>query len=181
MLDFHPQCNRHRFGEDTQVTDDDSQVRYHIQQKHREDRKGRHVTQFQWYQYTEWSEDQHSVQPGHLMSLSPPPTSGPSYCAPVPTSNTWGGCPAQDPLSSLNYVCQWASHWAQNASGDCAERRSEKRVITDKSRIKGTNVYGNLSITVSIETFVDLWLGKKALHLGHSFLFFSKILNKNLK
>lgn len=73
MLDFHPQCNRHRFGEDTQVTDDDSQVRYHIQQKHREDRKGRHVTQFQWYQYTEWSEDQHSVQPGHLMSLSPPP------------------------------------------------------------------------------------------------------------
>lgn len=66
----------------------------------------------------------------------------------------------------------WVSHCAQNASGNCAERRSEKRVITEKSRIKGTNVYGDLSITVSIETFVDLWLGKKALHLGHSFLFF---------
>lgn len=41
MLDFHPQCNRHRFWEGTQVTDDDSQMKDHIQQKHREDRKGR--------------------------------------------------------------------------------------------------------------------------------------------
>lgn len=52
VLDFHPQCNRHWFWEGTQVTDGDSQMEYHIQQKHREDRKGNNVTQFQWHQYT---------------------------------------------------------------------------------------------------------------------------------
>lgn len=85
---------------------------------------------------------------------------------------TPGKAPCKGALLLLELCLNWVSHCAQNASGNCAERRSEKRVITDKSRIKGTNVYGDLSITVSIETSVDLWLGKKALHLGHSFLFF---------
>lgn len=52
VLDFHPQCNRHRFWEGTQVTDGDSQMKYHIQQKHREDRKGRQCYTFQWQPYT---------------------------------------------------------------------------------------------------------------------------------
>lgn len=117
----------------------------------------------------------------HLISTRPhPQTLSPSYSAPVQMSNTWKA------VLQRSDPCPWAaselgSHQVQNAIGNCAEWLSEKRVVTDKSLIKGTNIYGDQSITVSIETFVDLWLGREALHLGHSFFFLLQILNKNLK
>lgn len=122
MLDFHPQCNRHRFWEGTQVTDDDSQMKDHIQQKHREDRKGR-----QCYTVSVASIHlQSRFSTGHscgILTLSkyfpcgwarlkgphqiptPPPPWAPHYFAPVWMSNTWEDCPSKEFSFSLS--CIW--------------------------------------------------------------------------
>lgn len=150
--------------------------------------RGDNVTRFQWHPYTSQGT---VVTPSRCQNPSPVTGRVPGGLIWYPPSSHRGplvlcacvneGCPSKALSSSLS--CIWVTDLIRSEMQlGIVQNDFPKRGWRIKSLIKGTDVYGDHSITVSIETFVDLWLGRKALHLGHSFFFFSiLILNKNLK